>query len=302
MNIPFGEVHKVPTTIPFYFRIMTLRSKWSSAQAIGIHVGTLHKEFLDTILKCSPFQDIKVVTLSLHQKNPLQFEKHIHLHKYICNNSCTIKLTHTTEDSRDTLRLETSNNTTIADKVIDLAESSKTSTEGTFYSQCLQKHKMTVSHWINAFLTTCATAYPHHGQPLYPDYTNQHDHISAAATPTSTWIKYQSFLDNNAPYHSISKTTTRKSIPESIITRQNMSYIAATSQSTHRASCHSNVSSPTNSKATHETHRELLLETKVINLRNMFAQFKATQTKSTIPPDPLENPTERWNLKPKCSS
>ena len=60
-----------------------------------------------------------------------------------------------------------------------------------------------------------------------------------------------------------------------------MTYAAATSRS-HRASHHSNVSSPTNSKATHKTHRELYLETEVTNLRNEFAQFKATQAGGTV--------------------
>ena len=61
-----------------------------------------------------------------------------------------------------------------------------------------------------------------------------------------------------------------------------MSYIAAASRSTLRASYHSNVSSPTNSKATHKTHWEMLLETEVTNLRNEFAQFKATQAEGTV--------------------
>ena len=66
MHNLFGDNHEVPLTIPFYFRVTTLRSKRGSAQANGIHVGTLHKEILDTIIKQSPFLDIELVSFSLH--------------------------------------------------------------------------------------------------------------------------------------------------------------------------------------------------------------------------------------------
>ena len=278
----FGEDHDVPMTIPFFFRVMTLRNKWGSAQAIGIHVGTLHKEFLETIIKQSPFPDVELISLSLRRKNPSHFDKCIRLHEYICNNSCAIKLMQTTVDSRDTLRLELSKDSTLTDKIINLAESSKASTDGTLYVQCLQKHRPLVSNWITAFLTTYATEYPLHEQPIFPGRTNSHDHFSVDTTPLSTWSKHQSFLDEDAPHQSFSDTTAQKSIPESIIIGQNMSYAADASRSTHRTSYYSNVSSPTNSKATHKTHREILLETEVTNLRNEFAQFKATQAEGTV--------------------
>ena len=77
MHNLLGEDHEVPFNIPFFFQVITLRHKRGTAQAIGIHVGTLHKEFLETILLKSPFQDIKLVSLSLRQKESLSiWEKH----------------------------------------------------------------------------------------------------------------------------------------------------------------------------------------------------------------------------------
>ena len=141
MHNMFGEDHKVPSSIPFYFCVTTLRSKRGTAQAIGIHVGTLHKEFLDTIIKQSPFPDIELVLFSLRRKIPAQFEKHIQLHEYICNNSCAIKLLRTSEESCEALRHEASKDTTIEDKIIKMDEASKTQLDGTFYIQCLHEHK-----------------------------------------------------------------------------------------------------------------------------------------------------------------
>ena len=277
----FGEDHEVPTTIPFYFRVITLRSKRGTAQAIGIHVGTLHKEFLETIITRSPFQDVELIPISMRRKNQSQYDQHIRLHKHICNNSCALKLLRTSEDARDAIRLEVAKDEKISDKVVDLAESSKTATDGTFYIQCLQKHKPTISAWIIAFLATYATVYPHDDQPIYPGANaSSTDRNSTAATP-SVWSKHQSFLDDDTPHYTPSETPTRKSIPESIIIGQNMSYAAATRS--HRPSHYSNVSSPTNSKATHKTHRELYLETEVTNLRNEFAQFRASQTTTPQP-------------------
>ena len=156
--------------------------------------------------------------------------------------SCTIKLIQPTEDSSEALRIEASNDKNITDKIVDLAELSKTSSDGTFYIQCLQKHKPMVSHWLSTFLITYATAYPNQDVPLYPSLTNSpQDHILAAATQTLNWSKHQSFLDDKTPHHSILDTTMRKSIPESIIIGQNMSYIAAASRSNYQRA-----SDPTN--------------------------------------------------------
>ena len=118
-----------------------LRSKRKASQAITIHDGTLHKEILETIVTKAPFPDVELVLLSMRRKNPTQFEKHISLHEYICNNSCAIKIMQTTEDSQEAIRIEMSYDATISNKVIGIAKSLKTQTKGTLYIQCLQKHK-----------------------------------------------------------------------------------------------------------------------------------------------------------------
>ena len=107
MHNLFGEDHEVPAQLPFHFRVTTIRSKRTQTQAIAIYVGTLHKEFLETIITRSPFQDVEVVPLSLQRKDLTRFEKHVHLHEFICNNSTGIKLIGTTNEFRDTFRLAT---------------------------------------------------------------------------------------------------------------------------------------------------------------------------------------------------
>ena len=85
-----GYDHEVPKNIPLFNSVITLLGKRGTAHAIGIHVGTLHEEILETIITQAPLPDIKLVPLSMHQKNPLRFDKHVNLHEYICNNSYAI--------------------------------------------------------------------------------------------------------------------------------------------------------------------------------------------------------------------
>ena len=166
---------------------MTLQSKHGTAQAISIKVGTLHKEFIDTIIKRSPFLDKQLVSLSLRRKHPLHLRRtSTYMNEYICNNSCMIKLLRMSEESRKALHLEISKDDLIAKKVIDLAEASKTPTDGTFYIQCLHthKHKHMIITWTQSFLTTYANVYPNQEQPILPGLsTHNQDQNSAMATP-----------------------------------------------------------------------------------------------------------------------
>ena len=164
----FGEDHEAPKDIPFYFRVTTIRAKKGTTQAITIYTGTLHKDILDTILQRLPFPDVEIVSFSLRRKDTERFERHVRLHEYICNNSCAIRLLRTSENSRDAIRIEVNNNSNISDKVVNLAEASKTMTDGTFYVQCLQKHKTIIHIWLTSFLVTYATAYPDEEQPVIP--------------------------------------------------------------------------------------------------------------------------------------
>ena len=170
----------------------------------------------------------------------------------------------------------------ISEKIINLAETSTTDTDGTLYIQCLQKHRSIVTEWTVSFLATYTTVYPNDEQPLLIRHTSPTANSNGSTAHSSHWSKHQSFLEDDGQTLSFPDTYTQQSVPGSIIIGQNMSYIAAASRSSRVPSTHSNVSSPTNSKATHKTNRELLLETEVTNPRKEFADFKATQENMTV--------------------
>ena len=76
-------------------------------------------------------------------------------------------------------------------------------------------------------LTTFAMVYPNYKQPILPETNWQKLSSVALNTHTITWSKHQSFIEDDAQMQPYSKTNTRKSILESTIIGQNISYIAA---------------------------------------------------------------------------
>ena len=64
----FGEDEQVPRNLPFYLKAMTIKSTNHTASVIAIYVGKLHHGYMSTLITKAPFEDIKLVPLSLSNK------------------------------------------------------------------------------------------------------------------------------------------------------------------------------------------------------------------------------------------
>ena len=76
----FGQDADVPTDIPFYFKVTTVRNQKNKATAIAVYVGKTHHAFMQQLIAKEPFEDVVLVLLSQQRHEPEIYDKQILLH------------------------------------------------------------------------------------------------------------------------------------------------------------------------------------------------------------------------------
>ena len=277
LNI-FGEDAEVPTEIPFYFKVTTLRNKTTKTSAVSLYVGRNHISLMQTLLEKVPFPDVQLILFTQRRHAPDIFAKQIFLHHMLCEKSRAVKLQDTTEEFRLAIAHEIREDDVVGEHIIDVAEASSTAKEGTLYIQCVEEQKPLVITYVREFLEAYAKQNPNdtHASIVLAT-TGRAGSSSASPLPTvNTWNKFQSII-GSASTVSYSDSTNTPSVPTNIHTQQMYSYAAVTSG--NRRAQPSTVSSPTISRTNSISIRDPELEKELQDLKKQVQTLlSATKT------------------------
>ena len=273
----FGEDEQVPTQIPFYLKVSTIRTKNTVASAIIVYVGKSHHADATTLLRKAPFEAIEMVLIGNRRRDQAVYEKQIKIHQWLCQKSTAVKLRYTTDMFRSAMRTEIQANDTLQKAVIDVAAASSTRTDGTVYIQCLTKHKNTVLEFADNFIAAFNTQHPDEceaaiGNPKTSSTTNES--LSPNQT-VNTWSRWQEDMDEDLSLSTNpSKASTSRKIPGTIEAAcHSLSYASIVSGQHH----HSNISSPTTSCTGTYSQRVNELELENDRLKSRLQEFEGSQ-------------------------
>jgi hypothetical protein len=141
----------IPTSIPIHLNPNTVSVGPAQSQVLAIYVGDKDKIALEQLLKRYPFYDVEIVADSWKRSDTEEYIKRLHLHNAIEENSTGIRITDTTEDMRDHLRVSRYS-APCSELIIDIADARDTPTNGLVHVQCLVSNKPMVTQWIKELL------------------------------------------------------------------------------------------------------------------------------------------------------
>ena len=156
-----------------------------------------------------------------------------------------VKLRYTTNMFRSTMRNEIQANKNLQKAIIDAAEGSSTRSEGTFYIQCLTKHKPTVTEFVEHFIAAFNTQHPDECEAELVTHQTPHkttDSISPNQT-INTWSWWRDDMEEDLSFTTNNSNSSLNKIPGTIDASHSVSY-ASIVAGQHQ----SNISSPTASR------------------------------------------------------
>ena len=179
--------------MPFYLKAIKVKSINHNASAIAIFMGKLHLPYMETLINKVQFKDFELVPLHLKCHNPETFNQRVQLRNFLCQDSGAVKLTNASEYFWTHLKLSIKYNDQVKDSIIDIAEESSTTTEGTLYIQCLTKHKEAMIKWVETFIGTYTAQFPKDDVPKIMTRHSSHTDNSASETQMvhkwTTWYQ-----------------------------------------------------------------------------------------------------------------
>ena len=215
INNIFGEDVQVPRAIPFYLKELKIKSTNHTALVIAIYVGKFHYSFLSTLITKALFEDIELVPLSARRSNKTMFTQRLQLHKFLCQDSGAIKLRNTSYKFRDSIKTDLRNDKQVKEHIIDIAEASSTSTNGTLYIQCMTLRQDIVIQRVEEYITNYTFKNPGDNIPEILTCKTSATSTSASETQTiNTWTtRFQTYFADKRASTSEPHQTKKSNVP-----------------------------------------------------------------------------------------
>jgi hypothetical protein len=247
---------------PCQVKRATLRSDGGETNVVMVSVGAKDIKTVEEFLDKVPFPDTELVRMSWKRTAKTSFATRLNDHTTLSNNSRAVKVTGTTPDLRDTLRLQATQDPKISQLIIDIAENGRTPEDGTAYIQCHEKDKAYITKWTQSQINQFKHVDPNGRVPTIETTFR----LGESATPTEAILppsRFQHISTDTAytTYASKSQSSRRpqkQSVPPVIDTnrrtfadalRKNTKLGGERSTTTDTSS----LGSPTNTATTHTT-------------------------------------------------